>query len=78
MYSAIICGLYTKRNSRSRRLPILLIVTCGTFILGRILYMLVVMLLYSILCTRALIGGLGITKKEIRLIKLAAVLGGLI
>ena len=42
------------------------------------MYVFVVMLLYNIPCAGTLIGSTSIARKEIRLIKLAAVLGGLI
>jgi hypothetical protein len=55
LYSAIICGLHIKRSGGGRKLAIPLIVY-GTLILGRALYMPIVILLYGILYTRALIG----------------------
>jgi len=54
LYLAIIYRLYIKRNDKGRRLAIPLIVY-RTLILGYALYMSVVILLYSVLCARALI-----------------------
>jgi len=45
-YLAIICGLYIKRNGKGRRLTISLI-GYGTLILGRALYIPIVILLYK-------------------------------
>ena len=54
LYLAIIYRLYIKQNDKDRRFAILLIVY-RTLILGHALYISVVMLLYNILCARALI-----------------------
>ena len=63
MYLAIIYRLYIKRSGEGRRLAIPLIIY-GTLILGRALYIPIVILpyrpklilLYSVIYTRALIG----------------------